>query len=88
VSKEIHVHDHPGMCIDEVVGYLVTMFGAPHGFRWIVLGFIAFRIFDIWKPWPIHIIDQKVKGGFGMILDDILAGIYSILVLHILSWII
>lgn len=86
VSKEIQVHDHPGMCIDEVVGYLVTMFAAPHGFRWIVFGFILFRLFDIWKPWPIHIIDKKMQGGIGMILDDVLAGIYSLIVLRILSW--
>lgn len=87
ISKEIQVHDHPGMCIDEVVGFLVTMFAAPHGFRWIVLGFILFRLFDIWKPWPIHIIDKKMHGGIGMILDDVMAGIYSLLIIRILSWI-
>ena len=88
VSKEIAIHDHQGMCIDEVIGYLVTMTGAPHGMMWIVLGFIFFRIFDIWKPWPINYADTHVSGGFGMILDDALAGVYSIIVLKILSWII
>jgi len=87
VSKEIQVDDHQGMCLDEIVGYLVTMFGAPHGFRWIVWGFLLFRLFDILKPWPIYLIDQKVKGGVGVILDDVLAGIYSSIVLHILSWV-
>lgn len=88
VSKEIHIHDHPGMCLDEIVGYLVTMFTAPHGLMWIILGFILFRIFDIFKPWPIRFIDEKVKGGFGVILDDVMAGIYSLIVLRILSWIV
>jgi phosphatidylglycerophosphatase A len=87
VSKEINVHDHQGMCLDEIVGYLVTMFSAPHGFRWMLWGFLLFRLFDIVKPWPINLIDQKVKGGVGVILDDVLAGIYSFIVLHILSWI-
>jgi phosphatidylglycerophosphatase A len=88
VSREINTHDHQGMCLDEIVGYLVTMTGAPHGIIWIILGFILFRIFDIWKPWPIDFVDRRVSGGFGMILDDVLAGIYSILILKLLSWII
>lgn len=88
VSREIDVHDHQGMCLDEIVGYLVTMTAAPHGALWIVLGFISFRIFDIFKPWPVNYIDKHVSGGFGMILDDVFAGIYSILVLKLFSWII
>jgi phosphatidylglycerophosphatase A len=87
VAKEINVHDHPGMCLDEIIGFLVTMFAVPSGFLWIAMGFILFRIFDILKPWPIHIIDKKVHGGFGIILDDVLAGIYSLIVIHIISWI-
>ncbi|HSW93773.1 MAG TPA: phosphatidylglycerophosphatase A [Gammaproteobacteria bacterium] len=85
VSKEIHVHDHQGMCLDEIVGYLVTMTGVPHGLLWMALGFLLFRLFDIWKPWPIGYIDKKVSGGFGMILDDVLAGVYSLLILNFLS---
>ena len=86
VSKEINVHDHPGMCLDEIVGYLVTMMGAPFGLGWIILGFILFRIFDILKPWPIGFIDKKIHGGFGMIMDDVMAGIYSLILIRILSW--
>jgi phosphatidylglycerophosphatase A len=88
VSKEINVDDHQGMCLDEFAGYLVTMIGAPHGVIWIVLGFILFRVFDIWKPWPVNYVDTHVHGGIGMILDDVLAGIYSLIVLKILTWII
>ncbi|MCD6040167.1 MAG: p [Gammaproteobacteria bacterium] len=87
VSKEIGIHDHSGMCLDEIVGYLVTMYAAPHGILWIWLGFLLFRLFDIWKPWPINYIDEKVSGGVGIILDDVLAGVYSMIILRILSWI-
>lgn len=88
VSKEIAVHDHQGMCLDEIVGFLVTMFAVPFKLKYIVLGFILFRLFDIWKPQPIRFLDEKIKGGVGMILDDVLAGIYSCIILHILSWMI
>jgi phosphatidylglycerophosphatase A len=87
VSKETNSHDHSGMCIDEIVGFLVTMFAAPQGFIWILLGFGLFRFFDIVKPWPIDYVDLNVKGGVGMILDDVLAGVYSLIILHIISWI-
>ncbi len=86
VSKEIKVHDHSGMCLDEIVGFLVTMIGAPHGVIWILLGFALFRLFDIWKPWPIRYLDEQVKGGVGVILDDVVAGIFSFIVLQLLTW--
>lgn len=85
VSKEIGIDDHQGMCLDEIVGFLVTMFNAPHGWQWILLGFLLFRLFDIWKPWPIRQIDAKMTGGFGMIFDDVLAGIYSYFILQIIA---
>jgi phosphatidylglycerophosphatase A len=83
VSKELHVHDHPGMCIDEFVGFLVTMINAPPGFLWIVVGFILFRLFDIFKPWPINYIDENIHGGFGMVLDDIVAGLVSCIIIQL-----
>jgi phosphatidylglycerophosphatase A len=82
VTRDVGVHDHQGMCLDEVAGFLVTMFAAPHHWLWILLGFILFRLFDIWKPWPIGFIDRKVGGGFGMVLDDVLAGVYACVVLQ------
>jgi len=86
VSHETHTHDHPGMCIDEFAGFFVTMINAPLGWSWIVLGFILFRIFDILKPWPIHIIDQKVHGGFGMVLDDIVAGLFAMTLIQLIHF--
>lgn len=88
VSREIGVHDHQGMCLDEFVGFFVTMYAVPHGLIWIILGFALFRLFDIWKPQPIRYLDEKIHGGVGMILDDVAAGIYACLILHILAWII
>lgn len=85
VSREIGIDDHQGMCLDEIVGYLVTMTAAPHGILWIVIGFVLFRFFDIVKPMPIRYIDEKIKGGIGMILDDVLAGIYSCLIIQIIA---
>ena len=82
LSREIHVHDHPGMNIDEFIGFFVTMIGAPPHWIWILVGFGLFRLFDIWKPWPIRFVDEKIKGGIGMVLDDVLAGIYGCLLIH------
>ncbi|WP_058534579.1 phosphatidylglycerophosphatase A family protein [Legionella saoudiensis] len=86
VSKELGVHDYKGIVWDEVVGYLLTMFMAPHGFKWMLCGFILFRIFDIWKPQPIGYIDEKVKGGMGIMLDDVLAAIPAWIIMQLLAW--
>lgn len=88
ISEEIKIHDHPSMCLDEIVGFLVTMIGIPAQLSWIILGFLLFRLFDIWKPQPVRYIDKNVGGGLGMILDDIIAGIYACIILHILVWIV
>ncbi len=85
ISRKTHTHDHPGMCIDEFVGYFVTMINAPHGVFWILLGFALFRLFDIWKPWPIRYLDKHVHGGFGMIIDDVVAGIFAMIIIQLLS---
>ena len=69
---------------DEIVGYLITMIAAPTGWQWVVAGFVLFRIFDILKPWPIGWVDRRVHGGLGIMLDDVLAGIYAALVLQML----
>lgn len=85
VSKDIALHDHQGMCLDEFPGFLVTMCGIPTGIGWIIAGFLLFRLFDIWKPWPIRFIDEKISGGIGMILDDVLAGVYACIILHFVA---
>ncbi|MDH5634137.1 MAG: phosphatidylglycerophosphatase A [Gammaproteobacteria bacterium] len=76
-AKTLAVHDHPGIVWDEVVGYLVTMVLVPATPVLIITGFVFFRLFDIWKPWPIRKLDAGVGGGLGIMLDDILAGVYA-----------
>ncbi len=83
-SQKLGVHDHSGIVWDEFAGYLITMIAAPKGWIWVGLGFILFRIFDIWKPWPINIIDKKIRGGLGIMLDDIVAGVFSLSVLQLM----
>jgi len=83
-AKALGVHDHPAIVWDEVVGYLITMTFAPSGWLWMLIGFALFRLFDIWKPWPIRVIDRSVHGGFGIMFDDVLAGIYAAIVLALI----
>jgi len=80
-AKRLGVHDHPGIVFDEVVGYLIAMLTAPAGWLWIGAGFLLFRLFDIWKPWPISLADRRVHGGFGIMLDDALAGALAAVIL-------
>jgi phosphatidylglycerophosphatase A len=84
-ARQLGVHDHPAIVWDEIVGYLVTMISAPPGLVWIVAGFMLFRFFDILKPWPIRWCDSRVHGGFGIMLDDLLAGVFSAGLLQISS---
>lgn len=78
-AKDMGVHDHGAIVWDEVVGLMITMIAAPAGFVWLVLGFVLFRFFDIIKPWPIRWLDAKVHGGFGIMIDDVLAGIFALI---------
>jgi len=84
-ARALDVHDHPAIVWDEFVGYWITMVFAPRGWIWIAAGFAAFRLFDIWKPWPIHVLDQRLEGGLGIMLDDAVAGIYAAMSLQLLK---
>lgn len=85
-SRELGGDDHPAIVLDEIVGYIITMVGMPIGaspkIEWLVAGFLLFRVFDILKPWPIRVLDRSIKGGLGIMLDDVLAGVFAGLVLH------
>jgi len=85
-SNTLGGHDHPAIVWDEFLGFWLTMLLAPPGWIWIVIGFVLFRLFDIWKPWPISVIDHKVKGGLGIMLDDLLAGVYALVLLQIIYY--
>lgn len=85
-ARRLGEHDVPGIVFDEVVGYLVAaapllpalgLWKAP---LWagLAAAFVVFRVFDVWKPWPIHRLDEDVHGGFGIMLDDLIAGLYGL----------
>lgn len=80
-AKKLDEHDYGGIVWDEVGGYLITMWFvvATMPFSWmaIVVGFVLFRIFDIIKPQPIKWVDSKVEGGLGIMLDDVIAGLFA-----------
>ena len=83
-AEDLGVHDHGGIVWDEFVGYWITMFMAPSGLFWVLLGFVLFRLLDIFKPWPIKWADKELAGGLGIMLDDVLAGIMAALCMHAL----
>ena len=76
-SRDLGVHDHGGIVWDEWIGLWITYLWLPEGWVWILYGFVLFRIFDIIKPWPIKWLDKKVHGGFGIMIDDVLAGVFA-----------
>jgi phosphatidylglycerophosphatase A len=82
-AKALGVHDHGGIVWDEFVGVWIALFLVPPNIVWVALGFALFRLFDIWKPWPIRVLDAKVHGGFGIMIDDVLAGVYAFLILQL-----
>lgn len=85
-AKDLGIHDYPGIVWDEIVGYLWTMAAIPFTWYWVILGFIAFRFFDILKPWPIGWFDRHVKGGVGIMVDDLLAALYAWIFLQIVLY--
>ncbi|TQV74090.1 phosphatidylglycerophosphatase A [Aliikangiella marina] len=76
-AEQLGVHDHPGIVWDEIAGYFITMIGFSFTWTNAIVGFVLFRFFDIIKPWPIRWADKKVSGGFGIMLDDIIAGMFA-----------
>jgi phosphatidylglycerophosphatase A len=85
-AHKLGVHDHGGIVWDEFVGFWITMAAAPPGWIWVLLGFVLFRIFDMVKPWPIKAADRRVSGGFGIMLDDVLAGVAACICLQSLIY--
>lgn len=81
-ATKLGEHDFGGIVWDEIAGLLITLWFVPFSWKALVIGFVLFRVFDIIKPWPIKWVDQKVSGGFGIMLDDVLAGLLAALVLQ------
>lgn len=83
-ATDAGVHDHGAIVWDEIVGYLITMLMLPVTWQTVLVGFILFRVFDIFKPWPISFIDKRCHGGLGIMLDDIVAGFMALACMHLI----
>ncbi|HEY1503689.1 MAG TPA: phosphatidylglycerophosphatase A [Stellaceae bacterium] len=79
-------HDPGWIVVDEVVGQWLTVVALPLNLFAYAIGFALFRLFDIWKPWPIRAVERRCGGGFGIMIDDVLAAIYALMVIAIGRW--
>jgi phosphatidylglycerophosphatase A len=88
-GRALRVDDHRSLVWDEFVGQWIALLPALLAPWWaIVLGFALFRLFDVWKPWPIRYLDRHLKGGLGVMADDVIAGIFAAVVLKlVLLWV-
>jgi phosphatidylglycerophosphatase A len=82
-ARLLRVADHPAIVWDEMVGFWLTMAATPGGLPWLAAGFILFRLFDIWKPWPVRRL-ERLPGGLGIMLDDVAAAVYAALLLGLI----
>lgn len=87
-ARRLGVHDYGGIVMDEIASFYLLMLLLPATWFWMAAGFVMFRIFDIAKPWPIGPLDRRVGGGFGIMLDDVVAALFAALVLQLgnLAW--
>lgn len=85
-GKALGVSDHGSIVWDEIVAIMLVLTVTPRQWQWWLAAFLLFRLFDIWKPAPIRQFDASVKGGLGVMLDDLLAAIYAIISLKVLLW--
>ncbi len=84
-ARRIGVHDHPGIVWDEIAGIYAALLVVPPPLWAWAFGFGLFRLFDVWKPWPIRDLDHRLKGGLGIMLDDLMAALYTALILGIVG---
>jgi len=82
-AEKLDEHDFGGIVWDEIAGFLITMWLAPFNWKTIAVGFLLFRLFDIVKLWPIKWLDRKIKGGLGIMIDDVLAAVFAGILLQI-----
>jgi len=85
-ARRIGVHDHGGIVWDEIAAmYITLLFVPPTPTGW-ALAFVLFRLFDIVKPWPIRDLDHRLRGGVGIMLDDLVAALYAVVLLGFYRW--
>ena len=83
-EKIIEQKDPGAIVIDEIVGFVITLLGLPFNLLTVAAGFLIFRGLDIFKPYPIRLFEKKLSGGAGVVMDDVVAGIFSNLILRVL----
>jgi phosphatidylglycerophosphatase A len=88
VARDMAVKDPGAIVWDEFVGLWVALFMLPSGWHWLLFGFLLFRLFDILKPWPVSYFDRELAGGLGIMVDDVAAGLYSLVVLQISAFLV
>jgi phosphatidylglycerophosphatase A len=83
-GRALGVDDHRALVWDEFVGLWIALLPALLAPWWaVVIGFALFRLFDVWKPWPIRVLDRRLKGGLGVMVDDVVAGVFAAVVLGV-----
>ena len=87
-GRALGVADHGGMVWDEIVAFALVLLFTPPGWIWAGIAFLLFRFFDILKPWPIRLADRRLKNGFGVMFDDLLAAGYALAVIKGLQWLV
>jgi len=85
-GKALGVADHGSIVWDEIVAMILVLAATPNQWQWWLAAFLLFRLFDIWKPFPIRQFDAKLKNGFGVMFDDLLAAIYAIFCIEAMQW--
>jgi phosphatidylglycerophosphatase A len=78
IAKASGIGDPGFVVVDEIAAQLLVLAAAPRDWRFYAAAFLLFRLFDIWKPWPVDWLDRTVKGGFGIMLDDVAAALYAL----------
>ena len=86
VARDMAVKDPGAIVWDEFVGLWIALFMLPEGWYWLLVGFLLFRFFDILKPWPVSYLDRELAGGMGIMMDDVAAGIYSLIILQLVAY--
>jgi len=87
-GRALGVADYGGIVWDEIVAFLAILYFTPQSVAWFIAAFFIFRIFDVWKPFPIRYFDTHIKNGFGVMFDDALAAVYSVALIKGLVWMI